>query len=141
MARRARMFMGLDLNGHFAWRASLPGVDALTNTDQTKFSFNSDWARTGLIHETGIANGSGWVYFAPLPYVPHVVVMRLDGTNLYVGDQSVEDFSMIGAGSGPATACFPSQISTDRFELRTTIHAPTPHIFPYIVFKAPIMGA
>jgi hypothetical protein len=133
------MFMGLDDDGNMAWRATKPGYDALTETDQEKFSFSSDWLRSGLIHEVGTTDGSAYVFFDALPFRPHVLPFRLDSSTLYAGEQTSEDYTP--TVSGPATAYFPIDIRTDRFLMAYTNHCPTPHVFPYIVFKVPIVGA
>lgn len=139
MAKRARMFMGLDLGGHFAWRATKPSYDALTNTAQENFSFNSDWARAGLIHEVGVTDGSGYVFFDPLPFVPQVLAFRRNGSNLFASEAG--GLNWIDGSGGVASAYWPSDIRTDRFVMVYLPSTPTPLSFPYIVFKVPIIGA
>lgn len=139
MALNPRMFFGPDNDGDFAWRATLPGYNALTETDQTKFAFNSDWPRTGLIHETGVTDGSAYVFFDELPFVPQVLLFRKNGSTLYNGEQIVFDWSYTMAG--PLSAYFPADVRTDRFLALLFTDTPTPWVFPYIVFKCPIIGA
>ena len=139
MALNPRMFIGLDNAGDMAWRVTREGFNALTETDQENFTFNSDWARTGLIHETGVTDGSAYVFFDELPFVPQVLVFRKDGSSLFGGEQIVYDWSFTVAG--PLTAYFPVDVREDRFLVNLFASTPTPWVFPYIVFKVPVIGA
>jgi len=141
MARNLRMFMGQDSGGDFAWRVTKSGYDALTETDQENFTFNSDWPRTGLIHETGETDGSAYVFFDELPFVPQVLLFRRDGATFYNGEQIIVIWPIGGAPSGPVSAYFPADVRVDRFVANIVTGCPTPHVFPYIVFKVPVIGA
>lgn len=139
MTLNPRMFMGLDDDGLMAWRATKPGFNVLSETDQENFSFNSDWARTGLIHETGTTTG-GTVYFEELPFVPHVLVFRLDDPDIYMSEQ-VSSYNSSTGSSGPQTAYYPIFIAVDSFYCFPPLGGPTPAVYPYIVFKVPVIGA
>jgi hypothetical protein len=139
MALLPRMFMGLDTGGNFAWRATLPGFNALTETDQENFAFNSDWLRSGIVHEAGTTDGSGYVMFDELPFVPHVLPFRLDDDVLFAGEQTVFDWTVDVAG--PISGYWPIDIRVDRFIMNFRDDVAEPHVFPYIVFKVPIIGA
>lgn len=121
------------------WRVSKTGFNALTEDDPANMIFDSDWARTGIVHQAGTTDGSGYVFFDALPFVPHVLPFRLDGDLLFAGEHAVVAWEP--SISGPISAYWPIDIRTDRFLMAVAADAPTPHVFPYIVFKVPVIGA
>lgn len=132
------MFEGVDLGGHMAWRAAKPGFNALTETDQTNLSFSSDWLRTGLVHEVGTTDGSAYVFFDPLPFIPHVWPLRRDGSKIFATEAAWRPYNM--NVSGPFSGYWPIDIRRDRFIMNYYNETPTPHVFPYVIFKVPVPG-
>lgn len=121
------------------WRVSKQGFNAITEANPENMIFDSDWIRSGIVHQAGTTDGSAYVMFDPLPFVPHVLAFRLDGDLVLTGEQVIFDWSPTVAG--PTIGFWPLDIRNDRFLMGYQTAVPLPHIFPYIVFKVPVIGA
>lgn len=139
--------------GDFKFQASPPGVDVFSITDEGEFVFNSDWDKTGIIHEVGFKSGfdvkvadasnapEQWgstILFPELPYRPHIILGRYDATQIFW-----REFTRYSA-NGERWAISPYYIGTTfrdgffMFGFPSIIDGP--QNFVYIVFKLPIPG-
>lgn len=66
-------------------KLSVPGVD-VTQANPQQLVFDSKWAGTASIHQTGVASIGQTVFFTALSYIPAAIV------SVFSGNQVVEAF-------------------------------------------------
>ena len=148
MSEISRVIIGLNDEEETVIQASPPGEDVLEITDEGAFTFNSNWPRTGIVHEVGFFSGfqepfgsstTTWqnvIAFNPLPYRPHVRFGRVSDTGVVW-----DELTHIPASQLLYT---PYRLANVTESSLTMIGEPlrivSPLDFIYVVFKAPVPG-
>lgn len=152
MALIPRIVMGLNNADEMVLQSSLPGVDVFSITDPAAFAFNSNWGKTGIIHEVGFKTGfdskiadgppETWgsaIMFEELPYRPQIIVGRIGADNRIVWNQLAS--TTISGFRYLVVPLYVQTVFRNGFLMfGNPSLIPSPQNFIYVVFKAPIAG-
>lgn len=152
MALIPRIVLGKNNLNEMVIQSSLEGQNVFSITDPAAFAFNSNWGKTGIIHEVGIKTGFDtkindgppemWgsaILFNALPYRPQIVLGRI-GSDGRINWNEIAQFTS-GGSRYLYSSYYVGTILTNGFIMYGMPSLiPSPQNFIYIIFKTPVPG-